>query len=70
MGIFSTPGIQKRTWDNNSKKVLCLDTGVIYNSQKEVAEELEISQPEISIAIKRCSKIKGLTFVRYDETNT
>lgn len=51
----------------NTKKVICLETGKVYESVKEAAEELKLAATNISRACKsETRKCRGLTF-RYFE---
>lgn len=52
----------------STKKVICLETGKIYESVSEVAEELKIAATNVSRACRsETRKCRGLTF-RYFET--
>ena len=42
-----------------SKKVICVETNIIYNSLSKASKELNISQPNISRAIKNKTKCGG-----------
>ena len=51
-----------------TKKVICLDTGKVYESVNEAAEELKIAATNVSRACRsETRKCRGLTF-RYFET--
>jgi group I intron endonuclease len=53
----------------NCKKIICINTGKIYTSQKEAAEKLEIKKPSsISrVCTKERKSYKGLVFMFYSE---
>ncbi len=44
------------------KKVLCVDTGVIYSSATEASKKLNLNRSAIAHQIARGGKCKGLTF--------
>jgi hypothetical protein len=51
-----------------AKKIICLNTEVIYDSQAEVSEKLGIKQSNISrVCLKQRNSYKGLVFMFYDE---
>lgn len=60
----------KKGVPNYSKdvKIICIDTGVIYNSQREAADKLNL---KVGSILRVCNKgrktYKGLVFIYYDE---
>ena len=54
----------KRIGDKHKKKVICVDTGQMFESIKEAAEKLNINRTEIGNCCNgRVSSVKGLKFV-------
>ena len=55
----------------NTKKVICLETGKVYESVKEAAEELKVAATNVSRACKsETRKCRGLTFRYFENANT
>lgn len=51
-----------------SIKIICVNTGIIYDSQKDAANKLGLYQSSISrVCIKKRKTYKGLVFMFYDE---
>lgn len=57
-------GASKRRGENNGRaqKIICVETGKVYNCIKYAAEELKGLPGEISTAISKKKKYKGFTF--------
>lgn len=59
--------VLKKWVGHPKKKVLCLDTGVVYESSHHASRDLGISQGGIfSVCQGRCQKAKGLRFAFVD----
>jgi hypothetical protein len=51
-----------------SSKIICLNNGLIFNSQAEASEKMNLNQPNISrVCQKQRKTYKGLIFMFYDE---
>jgi len=51
-----------RTLVFKTKKVMCIDTGIIYKSKSEAASAISVRSGDVGRAIKNNKKIKGLLF--------
>ncbi len=65
-----TEKVEKYFKKKCTKKVICIDNNVIYNSIKEASEKLDVSKNKISLICnnhKRYKSVKGLRFKFYEE---
>ena len=66
----AAPAINPNTNDkptNTSKKVRCIETNIIYDSQSAAAKALGIDPAQVSDSIKTGRKRSGYTFERFIE---
>lgn len=64
--------IKKYFIKKTTKKVVCINNNVIYNSIKEASEKLNVSRNKISLICnnhKKYKSVKGLRFKFYEEQN-
>jgi hypothetical protein len=69
LGKKNSESHNKRISELSSRPVMCVETGVIYSSQRKAADAIGGSYPRMADAVNGKRKtIKGLHFVRVQET--
>ena len=66
-GVKYTEEEIKRRNENKGKKVICIDTGKIYNSLTDVIGDVGGYVSGLSVAIKNNKEYKGFTFKLYEK---
>ena len=64
MNPFSTKGIQKKTWENNSTQVRCIETQECFESMKLAGEWAGVDGGNISKAAKHGTRAGGYRWER------
>lgn len=53
--------------NTSSKKVICLDNGMIFNSIREASDYIGCNQASLRVSINKHRKYNGYSFMRYNE---